>query len=66
MLAGKEAVQSRSSMDTVAEGMCCSFQGEHSFDTGWNSSQTRLPPIVPPASWTVTAGVAEVSQGLKV
>ena len=32
VFAGKEAVQSRSSMDTVAEGMMCFFQGEHSFD----------------------------------
>ena len=67
VLAGKELVQSRSSIDTVAEGMT-PFLGEKSLGTGWKSSQARVPPMVPKpasASSTVPAGATEVSQDLE-
>ena len=67
VLAGKELVQSKSSIDTVAEGMT-PFLGEKSLETGWKSSQARVPPIVPKsasASSATPVGAAEVSQDLE-
>ena len=67
VLAGKELVQSKSSMDTVAEGMT-PFLGEKSLETGWKSSQARVPPIVPKsasASSATPVGAAEDSQDLE-